>query len=231
MDSGASSTSSGVCPACASSGYSGSSEPSESSGDSEAPAGPASCAPGSRRERSTSVVFLGLFTLELVGLLELHFEEHAPGALITTAGDALWWGYVTATTVGYGDQFPITTGGRVVGILMLNVGVALFATFSGFLQTCSSRSRSQHPSHRPSSRICKRRSGMSSGSTPSKQASSKDCELSWPISVRRQGRPCGVRLGRDEPEAPALRIAKRSEVGTLCVVASEAAGPSGPEGC
>ena len=79
------------------------------------------------------VVFLGLFTLEFVGLLELRFEENAPGANITTAGDALWWGYVTATTVGYGDQFPVTRGGRVVGVLMLTVGVALFATFSGFL--------------------------------------------------------------------------------------------------
>ncbi len=79
------------------------------------------------------VVFLGLFTLEFVGLLELHFKENAPGANITTSGDALWWGYVTATTVGYGDQFPVTRGGRVVGILMLTVGVALFATFSGFL--------------------------------------------------------------------------------------------------
>ena len=79
------------------------------------------------------VVFLGLFVLEFVGLLELRFEEDAPGANITTAGDALWWGYVTATTVGYGDQFPVTMGGRIVGVLMLTVGVALFATFSGFL--------------------------------------------------------------------------------------------------
>jgi voltage-gated potassium channel Kch len=79
------------------------------------------------------VVFLGLLTLEVTGLLELRFEENAAGANITTAGDALWWGYVTATTVGYGDQFPVTTGGRIVGVLMLTVGVALFATFSGFL--------------------------------------------------------------------------------------------------
>jgi voltage-gated potassium channel len=40
---------------------------------------------------------------------------------------------VTATTVGYGDQFPVTMGGRIVGTVMLTVGVALFATFSGFL--------------------------------------------------------------------------------------------------
>jgi voltage-gated potassium channel len=79
------------------------------------------------------VVFVGIFVLEFVGLLVLHFEEDAPGANITTGGDALWWGYVTATTVGYGDQFPVTTGGRLAGIVMLTVGVALFATFSGFL--------------------------------------------------------------------------------------------------
>jgi voltage-gated potassium channel len=73
--------------------------------------------------------------LEVCGLLELRFEEHAEGASITTAGDALWWGYVTATTVGYGDQYPVTTGGRLTGLVMLTVGVALFATFSGFLAT------------------------------------------------------------------------------------------------
>jgi voltage-gated potassium channel len=79
------------------------------------------------------IVFLGLTTLEFVGLLELYFEQDAPGANITTGGDALWWGYVTATTVGYGDYYPVTTGGRLVGTVMLTVGVALFATFSGFL--------------------------------------------------------------------------------------------------
>jgi voltage-gated potassium channel len=78
-------------------------------------------------------VFVGITVLEICGLLELRFEEYAPGANITTAGDALWWGYVTATTVGYGDQYPVTTGGRITGLIMLTVGVALFATFSGFL--------------------------------------------------------------------------------------------------
>ena len=79
------------------------------------------------------VIFVGITVLEVCGLLELRFEEGATGANITTAGDALWWGYVTATTVGYGDQYPVTTGGRLTGLIMLTVGVALFATFSGFL--------------------------------------------------------------------------------------------------
>jgi len=69
--------------------------------------------------------------LEFVGLAELYFEQDTGN--ITTGGDALWWGYVTATTVGYGDYYPETRGGRIVGVFMLTVGVALFATFSGFL--------------------------------------------------------------------------------------------------
>jgi voltage-gated potassium channel len=91
------------------------------------------------------VIFVGILTLEVCGLLELHFEEDAPGANITTAGDALWWGYVTATTVGYGDQYPVTTGGRISGLIMLTIGVALFATFSGFLASTflSPRKRTQ----------------------------------------------------------------------------------------
>jgi voltage-gated potassium channel len=96
------------------------------------------------------VVFFGITTLEFVGLLELHFEEDAPGANITTAGDALWWGYVTATTVGYGDQYPVTTGGRIAGLFMLTVGVALFATFSGFLaNTFLSAKRPRQQEHAP----------------------------------------------------------------------------------
>jgi hypothetical protein len=92
------------------------------------------------------VIFIGLLVLEVCGLLELYFEEHTEGANITTAGDALWWGYVTATTVGYGDQYPVTRGGRLTGLVMLTVGVALFATFSGFLASTFLSPRKARPS-------------------------------------------------------------------------------------
>ena len=94
-------------------------------------------------------MFVGITVLEFVGLLELRFEENAPGANITTAGDALWWGYVTATTVGYGDQFPVTTGGRLAGLIMLTVGVALFATFSVFLASTFLSPRRARPKDVP----------------------------------------------------------------------------------
>ncbi|OFW71226.1 MAG: hypothetical protein A2Y55_06070, partial [Actinobacteria bacterium RBG_16_68_12] len=69
-----------------------------------------------------AVVFIGITVLEFVGLAELYFEGDTGN--ITTGGDALWWGYVTATTVGYGDYYPETRGGRIVGVFMLTVGVA-----------------------------------------------------------------------------------------------------------
>jgi voltage-gated potassium channel len=89
------------------------------------------------RERAQSalyvVVFLVIVVLETTAVAVLPFEAKASNANITTAGDALWWGIVTVTTVGYGDQYPVTTGGRVVGVFLLLTGVALFATFTGYL--------------------------------------------------------------------------------------------------
>jgi len=42
---------------------------------------------------------------------------------------------VTITTVGYGDKFPVTTGGRVIGMLLMTGGVGLFGTFTAFISS------------------------------------------------------------------------------------------------
>ncbi len=80
-----------------------------------------------------TVVFLVLCVLEFGSLAMLSVEAAAPNANITTASDAIWWAYVTITTVGYGDQYPVTTNGRIIGVLVMTAGVGLFGTLSGFL--------------------------------------------------------------------------------------------------
>ncbi len=40
---------------------------------------------------------------------------------------------MTITTVGYGDKYPTTAGGRMVGTIMMIVGVGIFSTFAGFI--------------------------------------------------------------------------------------------------
>jgi len=90
-----------------------------------------------RRDRAATalqlVLFLVLVTVEYGGMLVLTFEQSTPGANITTGGDAIWWAFVSITTVGYGDKYPITTGGRMVAVIMLWMGVALIGVFSAYL--------------------------------------------------------------------------------------------------
>jgi voltage-gated potassium channel len=81
------------------------------------------------------LVLMVILIIEFGSILVLQAEQADPAANITTAGDAIWWAYVTITTVGYGDQYPVTTGGRLVGILVMTTGVAVFATFAGLISS------------------------------------------------------------------------------------------------
>ncbi|MEK7452716.1 MAG: ion channel [Patescibacteria group bacterium] len=76
--------------------------------------------------------FLYFFIVSLVVIfvsadLVLFFEKPAPGANITTFEDAVWWGIVTFSTLGYGDRYPITFGGRVVAVFLMTLGFVLFS--------------------------------------------------------------------------------------------------------
>jgi len=59
--------------------------------------------------------------------------ETDPSSNIKSAEDAIWWSIVTVTTVGYGDKFPVTTEGRLIGVLLMFVGVGIFGTFTAYL--------------------------------------------------------------------------------------------------
>jgi ion transport protein len=80
-----------------------------------------------------SLLLMGLLVLEFGSLWMLALEEDAPGANITDASDSLWYVIVTISTVGYGDQYPVTTGGRVLGAFVIIIGVGIFGTFTGYL--------------------------------------------------------------------------------------------------
>lgn len=74
-----------------------------------------------------------LVVFSSVAILEV--ERGAEGANIDSAPDAVWWAYVTITTVGYGDQFPVTTEGRLIAAVLMAAGVGLFGTFTGYVAT------------------------------------------------------------------------------------------------
>ena len=88
-----------------------------------------------KRAQATFLVtiFLVFVVLETAGATIFVAEGSDPKANITTAGDAIWWGLVTITTVGYGDQYPVTPWGRVIGTLLLFAGIGLFSVLTGFI--------------------------------------------------------------------------------------------------
>ncbi len=79
------------------------------------------------------LLFVAILVLEFGSLEMLHLEEGVEGANITSASDAIWYVIVTMSTVGYGDQYPISNPGRALGTLIIVVGVGIFGTLTGYL--------------------------------------------------------------------------------------------------
>jgi voltage-gated potassium channel len=69
----------------------------------------------------------------LAALAMLDAERDAAGATITTFGKSLWWAVVTITTVGYGDETPVTPVGRLVATGTMIAGIAVLGTVTALL--------------------------------------------------------------------------------------------------
>ena len=69
----------------------------------------------------------------VVGAAELDAERNVIGATIKTPMDAIWWGLVTMTTIGYGDRYPVTTEGRILAACLILFGIAFVSVLTATL--------------------------------------------------------------------------------------------------
>jgi voltage-gated potassium channel len=69
----------------------------------------------------------------VIGSLVAYYAEHPTNQEFATVGDALWWGIVTLTTVGYGDIVPKTPTGRWAAVTIMVTGIAVLGVLSGSL--------------------------------------------------------------------------------------------------
>lgn len=78
-------------------------------------------------QRRFRYLLAGLVVLSLLlGLVVVPLERNEPRSRIRTWFDGVWWSTITVTGVGYGDIVPVTTGGRVIGMVLAAVGVLSF---------------------------------------------------------------------------------------------------------
>jgi voltage-gated potassium channel len=82
---------------------------------------------------ATYVVGATTLVTYVASVAMLSAERGHPGANIQTFGDSVWWALVTMSTVGYGEQFPVTTTGRVIGAGLMMCGVALLGVVTATL--------------------------------------------------------------------------------------------------
>ena len=71
---------------------------------------------------------VSLFTVIMISSTLMYFAEgQNEGTLFTSIPQAMWWSVTTITTVGYGDMYPVTVGGRLVAAVTMFAGLCLFA--------------------------------------------------------------------------------------------------------
>jgi voltage-gated potassium channel len=80
-------------------------------------------------------ILLTIFGNTLIGLASITFYhlEVGKNSKVVFYMDAIWWGFSTATTTGYGDITPVTMTGKLLGIALMLLGLALFAVYTALL--------------------------------------------------------------------------------------------------
>lgn len=95
------------------------------------------------REELILFAAVSLIVLYLSAVGIYHFENEAQPEAFASVFHSLWWAVTTLTTVGYGDTYPITTGGRIFTFFILLIGLGIVAVPTGLFASALSKARDQ----------------------------------------------------------------------------------------
>jgi voltage-gated potassium channel len=99
-----------------------------------------------KKEELTVTFFAIVFFLTVASSIIYFLEHNVQPESFPSIPATMWWGLLTLTTIGYGDIYPVTTLGKLVGSLIIIIGVGMFALptgilASGFVEEIQSRSK------------------------------------------------------------------------------------------
>lgn len=93
----------------------------------------------------TSAGLAALIVVWVGSIMVLNAERNAPNAEIVNIGDAVWWGFETVTTVGYGDFVPVTWNGRALAVLVMLVGISVLGIVTASISAALVKKSSSGP--------------------------------------------------------------------------------------
>ena len=104
-----------------------------------------------RKGNLSHFLFVAGILLLNISVIVYAFETRASGANITSIGISLWWACVTVATVGYGDYYPVTVGGRITSVALMvigltTIGVVTAQIASSFMDQAAARRAASAPS-------------------------------------------------------------------------------------
>lgn len=89
-----------------------------------------------------AIFFVATLIFLYLSAVGIYFFEHdAQPDLYRSVFDCLWWAVTSLTTVGYGDMYPITVGGRIFSFIVLMLGLGLVAVPTGIMASALSSIR------------------------------------------------------------------------------------------
>ena len=88
---------------------------------------------GRKRDELLSTAFLAALLLVVSSTLMFYAEHRAQPEAFESIPASMWWGVAALTTVGYGDVYPITPLGKIIGVIVATTGIGLFAMPAGIL--------------------------------------------------------------------------------------------------
>jgi voltage-gated potassium channel len=95
------------------------------------------------REELTIFLILTVILLFVSSVGIYYFENEAQPKVYQSIFHSMWWSAVTLTTVGYGDAYPITTGGRIFTFFVLMTGVGMVSFPAGIIASAMTKARAE----------------------------------------------------------------------------------------
>lgn len=94
----------------------------------------------SAKEEIFLFLFITLILIYFSAVGIYYFENEAQPEHFSSIFDSLWWAIITLTTVGYGDVYPITVGGKMFTFFILLIGLGIVAIPTGIISSALTKS-------------------------------------------------------------------------------------------